>query len=377
MANIRTVLISGASIAGPALAYWLKRNGFVPTLVERAPKPRPGGQAIDIRGKALDVVERMGLLDPARAKRTQMKGVSLQDEFGREIWRSEEKTFTGGRFDNDDVELLRDDLSNLLLGNIGDCEMIFDESIVALTDGPDGVEVQFRSGPTRIFDLVLGADGVHSNVRKLVFGPEEPFLKPLGVGLAIFSTENYLCLKDWQVSFRDETRGFGYLIYPVRDNTELRVNIGIGAGLAEDRYGDSEAQKALVAEKSAGWGWEVPNFIERMWQSTDFYFGALAQSVMDRWSKGRIGLAGDAGYCPSPFSGQGTSLALVGAYVLAQELGRNPSDHTKAFAVYETRMRPYVLKNQALAWRDRGAPEEEAEAMMQEAKNGIDLDKLR
>jgi 2-polyprenyl-6-methoxyphenol hydroxylase-like FAD-dependent oxidoreductase len=133
MTNVKSILISGASVAGPTLAFWLKHNGFVPTIMERAPKSRPGGQAIDIRGKALDVVERMGLLNQARAKRTQMKGVSVQDEFGKEVWHSEEKTFSGGRFDNDDVELLRDDLSNLLLGQLRrhrnhlrrhDCELV-------------------------------------------------------------------------------------------------------------------------------------------------------------------------------------------------------------------------------------------------------------
>lgn len=373
MAQRKTALISGASIAGPALAYWLGRGGFAPTLVERAAQPRPGGQAIDIRGKAVQVVERMGLLERARARRTQMKGVSLQDEFRKEIWRSEEKTFSGGRFDNDDVELLRDDLSALLLGAICDCEILFGDSIVELSEGPNGVAVRFENSPPRNFDLVVGADGVHSKVRRLAFGPEEPFLKPLGAGLAIFSTANYLNLRDWQISFRDMDRGFGYLLYPVRDNSELRINIGFGAGLADDCHGDVEAQKALVAEKSAGWGWEVPNFIERMWPSSDFYFGAMAQTVMDSWSKGRVVLVGDAGYCPSPFSGQGTSLALVGAFVLAEELSKSPNDHALAFAAYEKRMRPFVQKNQALAWRDRNAPEEEGEALIDEAKDFIEL----
>jgi 2-polyprenyl-6-methoxyphenol hydroxylase-like FAD-dependent oxidoreductase len=369
----KTVLISGASVAGPTLAYWLQRHGFTPTIVERAPSPRPGGQAIDIRGKALSVMQRMGLLEQAKALRTQMKGVSVQDASGKEVWRSEEKTFTGGRFDNEDVELLRDDLSNLLLGSIAGCEVLFGDSITALNDGPDGVEVQFQNGPRRTFDLVLAADGVHSKVRRLVFGAEGPLLKQLGVGLAIFSTDNYLGIQDWQISFRDNERGFGYLLYPVRNNSELRINIGFGAGLDEDRYGDIEAQRALVAQKCVGWGWEVPNFIERMWRAPDFYFGALAQTVVDTWSKGRVALVGDAGYCPSPFSGQGTSLALVGAYVLAEELGKCPEDHTSAFGAYEARMRPYVLKNQALAWRDRSAPEGEAEAMLDEAKNYIAL----
>ncbi len=369
----KTVLISGASIAGPTLAYWLRYHGFTPTIVERAPKPRQGGQAIDIRGRALVVMERMGLRDKAQALRTQMKGVSVHDEFGKETWRSEEKTFTGGRFDNDDIELLRDDLSNLLLSAVRDCEILFDDSIVAIQDSLQGVDVQFQNAPPRTFDLVLAADGVHSKVRRLVFGSEAPLLKPLGMGLAIFSTDNYLGIKDWQIAFRDQDRGFGYLLYPVRDNSELRINIGFGAGLDEDRYGDIEAQKALVAQKSVGWGWEVPNFIDRMWKARDFYFGALAQTVMDRWSAGRVALVGDAGYCPSPFSGQGTSLALVGAYVLADELGKNPDDYAAAFATYETRMRPYVVKNQALAWRDRDAPDEETEAMLDEAKNFIVL----
>jgi 2-polyprenyl-6-methoxyphenol hydroxylase-like FAD-dependent oxidoreductase len=370
----RTVLISGASIAGPTLAYWLKRNGFVPTIVEQAPKPRPGGQAIDIRGKALLVVERMGLIEQTRALRTQMKGVSYQDEFGNEISRSEETTFTGGRFENDDIELLRDDLSSLLLGAVQDCEILFGDSITALKDGPNGVEVGFQNSASRTFDLVLAADGVHSNVRRLVFGPEEPFVRALGHGLAIFSTDNYLGLKDRQVMYNEGEMAFYYILYPVRDNRELRINIGFAnAGLADDCHGDVEAQKTLVAEKCAGRGWEVPNFLTRMWPATDFYFGALALTVMDEWSRGRVALVGDAGYCPSPFSGQGTSLALVGAYVLAEELGKSPNDHQRAFVAYDTRMRPYVIRNQAIALRDTDASEEQINAMVDEAKNFIEL----
>lgn len=365
----KTVLISGASIAGPTLAYWLKRNGFVPTIVEQAPKPRPGGQAIDIRGKSLLVVERMGLIERARHMRTRLKGVSYRDESGKEILLSEESTFTGGSFDNDDIELLRDDLSNLLLGAIADCEILYGDSVAALNDGPDGVKVQFKNAPSRTFDLVLAADGIHSKVRQLAFGAEEPFLKPLGQGLAIFSTDNYLGIQDLQVMFKDKEAGFYYILYPVRNNSELRVNIGFNAGMADDHYGDVDAQKALVAEKCAGRGWEVPNFVKRMWPSTDFYFGALAQTVMNNWSKGRIALVGDAGYCPSPFSGQGTSLALVGAYVLAEELGKSPDDCARAFATYETRMRPYVLRNQAIAF----SSDEEVYAMVDAAKNSIEL----
>jgi 2-polyprenyl-6-methoxyphenol hydroxylase-like FAD-dependent oxidoreductase len=373
MKSAKTVLISGASIAGPALAFWLKRHGFAPTLVERAPKPRPGGQAIDIRGKALDVMQRMGLRDAAYAHRTRMNGMSVQDADGNELWRTEERTFSGGRFDSDDIEVLRDDLSSILFSAIPDVEVLFDDGVAALKEDAESVSVRFKHAAERRFDLVVGADGLHSKVRHLTFGDESPFLKELGIGLAVFSLPNYLKLQNWQIAFRDEAKGFGYLIYSTRDNAELRVNIGFAAGVADERRGDVEAQKRLVAEKSAGWGWEVPGFIERMWASTDFYFGAMAQVIMDEWSRGRVTLVGDAGYCPSPFSGQGTSLALVGAYVLAEELARSPDNHSAAFARYDQRMRPYVLLNQALATRDRSEPDSESDARLNEAKNFIEL----
>jgi 2-polyprenyl-6-methoxyphenol hydroxylase-like FAD-dependent oxidoreductase len=370
----KTVLISGASIAGPALAFWLKKHGFEPTLVERAPRPRPGGQAIDVRGKALEVMERMRLKKRAIAMRTQMRGMSIQDEFGREISRSEERTLSSGRFDSDDVELLRDDLSNLLLSAIADVESVYGESIERIAERDDGIIVTFRNGLERCFDLVIGADGLHSNVRHLAFGDEMPTLQPLGFGLAVFSIPNYLNLQGWQVSFRDDERKFGYLVYPARANTELRVTVGFGVQSAEEYRGDIEAQKTLVADKSAGRGREVQNFITRMWSSTDFYFGAAAQVLMDPWSVGRITLVGDAGYCPSPLSGQGTSMALVGAYVLADELAKAPENHTAAYASYEARMRPYVLLNQALALRDHSVPESETEAALTKAKNAIELE---
>jgi 2-polyprenyl-6-methoxyphenol hydroxylase-like FAD-dependent oxidoreductase len=374
MKHAKSVLISGTGIAGAALAFWLRKAGFEPALVESAPAPRPGGQAIDVRGKAVEVLRRMDLLDQARAMRTQMRGMSVQDEAGNEIWRSEERTLSGGHLYSNDVELLRDDLSTLLLSAIANVETVYDDNIVNISESDEQVEVTFRNDRKRFFDLLAGADGLHSNVRHLVFRNETPTLKPLGIGLAVFSIPNYLNLRDWQVSFREAKRGFGYLIYPARTNTELRINIGFGADLADDPRGDIDAQKRFVAKKSAGWGWEVPNFIERMWSSTDFYFGATAQVVMDKWSLGRVTLVGDAGYCPSPLSGQGTSLALVGAYVLADELAKSPANHTAAYSRYQARMRPYVLLNQAMAFCDRSVEEAEAEAALAKAKDAIVLD---
>jgi 2-polyprenyl-6-methoxyphenol hydroxylase-like FAD-dependent oxidoreductase len=364
-----SVLISGASIAGPTLAYWLHKAGFTPTLVERAPGLRPGGQAIDIRGVALTVMDRMGLLAAAQAKRTQMRGVSMIDETGKEIWRSEERTLSGGRFDNDDVEILKDDLSALLHGVTKEnCEYLFHTSIAALAEDAAGVGVTFDNGEQRRFDLVIAADGLRSNTRRMVFGEDGAAYRDLGSHLAVFTAPNFLNVDNWQIGYRNELSGF--LIYPARDNAELRVAFGFGSDPSDD-VRDAAAQKALVAKRCTGLPWEAPRLLDAMWTAPDFYLGSMAQIVMDRWSHGRVALVGDAGYCPSPMSGQGTSLAIVGAYVLAQELARG--GHVEAFSAYEARMRPFVERNQALATAERPG-QHLGDEVLDAAKNAISLD---
>jgi 2-polyprenyl-6-methoxyphenol hydroxylase-like FAD-dependent oxidoreductase len=366
---MRSILISGCSIAGPTVAYWLRELGFVPTIVERSAGPRPGGQAIDVRGKALEVLERMGLLESARALRTTMKGVSVVDKDGNETWRSEEMTFSGGRFDANDLEILRDDLVAILVKAVDGVEILGGDSISSLKQGPDGIAIEFRNGCTRSFDLLIGADGLHSNVRKLAFGEEHKFLHEMGMGIAVFTIPNYLGLSDWQVVHR-EPEG-GYAVYTARENRELRIAVGFAATTDDEGGGDIGAQKSLVARRTVGFGWEFPRFIQEMENSTDFYFGAAAQVKMDRWANGRTVLVGDAAYCPSPLSGQGTSLALVGAYVLAAELASSEGDYSAAFERYESRMRPFVALNQALIDVEQDEPT--APQRMEEAKNAISL----
>ncbi|MFI7104792.1 FAD-dependent monooxygenase [Nonomuraea sp. NPDC050227] len=342
------VLVSGASVGGPVLAHWLRRRGFEVTLVERAPRPRKGGQAVDLRGAALVVADRMGILEQVRAARTTMRGMSMVDGDGNEIMRSTEETISGGRLDSPDVEIARDDLT-AIVGAVTDAPFRYGDSIAALAQDGDGVDVTFDSGVRERYDHVIGADGLHSNVRRLVFGPEQRFLRHLGMYVSIYTADNFLGLDHWQLWHREGEAGFG--LFSDREPAVMKVNMGFAAGPIDYDHRDVEQQKRLVQEHCSGLRWEAPKLLAAMWQADDFYFDAMAQVEMDRWSQGRVALIGDAAHCPSPLSGQGTSLALVGAYVLAEELGQAAEG---AFDRYERRMRPYVALNQALALENPG-----------------------
>lgn len=407
---MKTVLISGASVAGLTLAHWLRRRGYAPTVVERAPALRPGGQALDVRGVALDVIDRMGLLEDARAARTRMGGMTMLDGDGKEVWRSTEMTLSSGRLDSDDIELLRDDLTELLYGRAREgVEYLFGDSIATIEDEGDGgygeaggdgeavggdrdgrrapgVRVGFEHAPARTFDLVIGADGLRSKVRQLAFGDEGcdegRYIHPLGPHVAVFSTDNFVNLDNWQVWLDDGTAT--YCLYPVRDNSEIRATLGFRSEPPAYDHRDIEQQKALVAGGLGHLGGDTPQLLKGMWAATDFYFDAVAQVRMDHWSRGRCALVGDAGYSPSLLSGQGTSVALVGAYVLADELGKVldaagdaagdgvGGGHRTAFARYEERLRPFVELNQALAIENSGS--RAAEESVERAKNAISLD---
>ncbi|WP_280411643.1 FAD-dependent monooxygenase [Nocardia asiatica] len=345
MSGIR-VLVAGASIAGPALAYWLRRRGAEVTVVERAPALRPGGQAVDARGVAKEVIRRMGLDAAVRAACTETAGAYTVDVDGNvlETYRADDD---GGDGYISEIEILRGDLSRVLYdATRDDVEYIFGDRIAELAQDADGVEVAFAGGDRRRFDLVVGADGLHSALRAMVFGPHERFVRHLGHVLAFYSVPNEFGLDRWLIDYQESGRSAG--LRPIQDATRAMAMFSFPAADLDVDYRDVEAQKRLLRERMAGLGWLAPRILAHLDDTPDFYLDQVAQVVMDRWSSGRVGLLGDAAFSSSPMSGQGTGLALVGAYLLAGELAAAEWDPEAGFAGYERRMRSFVEANQEI-----------------------------
>jgi len=338
----RTILISGASVAGPALAFWLHRYGFQPTIVERAPAVRPGGYAIDFRGASLRVIESMGLLPAIQQKQTCIGAITIVDRNSRKI-ASMPDGFTSG-----ELEILRGDLATILHEATRETtEYIFEDSIAAIQESAAGVDVRFHGGGRRRFDLVVGADGLHSKVRSIVFGDESSFIRYLGYYVSIFTIPNYLNLDHAGLYYGTLGKKVG--IFSGGDLREAKASFFFATDPLDQARRDSAEQKRILREHFQQEGWEAPRLLELMEIAPDFYFDSVSQVKMDRWSAGRTVLVGDAAWCPSPLSGMGTGMAIVGAYVLAGELAQAEGDHRMAFERYETLMRDFVNKCQGIA----------------------------
>ena len=343
----RSVLISGASIAGPALAFWLERYGFTPTIVEASPSLRAGGQAIDVLGTATEVVRRMGLLDRVHDRSTGKRGTSYVDATGTVRARISSEVFNGVGA-HGDTEIQRGDLARVLYEATCDTvEYIFGDTVTALTQDENGVQVSFEHAPPRRFDLVIGADGVHSRTRALAFGPESQFARHMGYYICIYTIPNFLNLDHWELGYN--TPGTVAGAYSARENSEAKAIFAWAAESFDYDYRDVAQQQKILTDTYGGQGWQVPQLLAHLDDAPDFYFDAMTQIHMDTWCTGRVTLVGDAGYCASPLSGQGANLALVGAYTLAGELAAAAGDHTVAFTGYEQRMRPMVEACQKFA----------------------------
>ncbi|MGW3432694.1 FAD-dependent monooxygenase [Streptomyces melanosporofaciens] len=346
----RTVLISGASIAGPALAYWLHRSGCAVTVAEKAGALRAGGYPIDIRGTAIEVVRRMGILPRLRDAHIDSRRCTFLDADGGEVASLNPSAVAGG-VEGQDLEVRRGDLAASLYGKVrDDVEFLFGDSIDTLDESGQGVDVMFRSGQRRTFDLVIGADGMHSATREALFGPEEQFHRYLGYCFAIFTMPNTFGLSREVMMWN--TPGKAAALYAVGDDDEVHAFLTFHRPEPPlDALRNPDAMRDLVAAAFAGAGWEVPRMVDALRDADDLFFDTAGQIRMPHWSSGRIALVGDAAYAPSFLTGQGSSLALVGAYMLANALATH-RDHTVAFAAYERDVHDFVAMNQALV--DKG-----------------------
>jgi 2-polyprenyl-6-methoxyphenol hydroxylase-like FAD-dependent oxidoreductase len=337
------ILISGAGVAGLALALNLGTRGHRVVVVERASHLRVNGSPIDVRGEAIRVAEAMGLLAPIRRHRVRMtEEVVWVDSDDVAVARTPADQISDS---DDDIEIAREDLTRILARALSpDTTIRFRDSVDAITDdaitdGGDGVEVHFTSGAREHFDLVLGADGLHSAVRRLTFGPEHDYLRHLGLYVALTDLpgENHSVRRSPMYNFPDHLAGIA------RYNGRALGVLLFRTGLIDYDHHDVDAQKKIGADAFGDTtSWKVPQLLDAVRDDSEFYFDSVSQIHMPTWHEGRVALVGDAAHCASLLSGRGTSLALTGAYILAEELTHGSDDLATAFERYEARQRPYV-----------------------------------
>jgi 2-polyprenyl-6-methoxyphenol hydroxylase-like FAD-dependent oxidoreductase len=346
------VLISGAGIAGPTLAYWLKAGGFEPTILERAPALRNGGYVIDFWGIGYDLAERMGLIGEINRAGYHVRELRIVNDVGHRIAGFGTTVFselTDGRY----VTLPRSALSRLLFGKVKDSvETIFGDEIVALEQQTDFVGITLKQGGERRFDLLMGADGSHSSVRNLVFGPQSQFERQLGYAVAAFEARGYRHRdEDVYLMYAEPGRMLGR--FTLHD--DLTLFLFVFAARKAELPATLGAQKALLRKLYGRGGWECTKILSELDRTGELYFDSVSQIRMPHWSRGRVALLGDAAFCVSLLAGQGSALAMIAAYVLAGELSAWRGRYQQAFASYEARLRSYICNKQRGAERFAGA----------------------
>ena len=329
----RRVLISGASIAGPALAFWLGRYGFEVTVVEKARGIRPGGQAVDFKGPIhLAVLERMGILAAVRAASVPSEDGIVVDAKGRRIG------VVPGRFAGGDINVPRGDLAAILHAlTAPTCEYLFEDSLASLRQDAAGVEATFARARPRTFDLVIGADGIHSNVRRLAFGPQADHVKHLGYHYALVRLDpdgdDVMYNEPGRMAALGGAKAPAFFVFASAPLPDLRDDVA--------------AQKRALVEAYRGGRWRLPELMEQVPGADEFYMDAISRVTIDRTSAGRVALLGDAAH-GNALGGFGTGLAIVGACVLAGELRRAAGNHDTAFAQYGAKFRRYAAVSRSV-----------------------------
>ncbi|MGB3355418.1 MAG: FAD-binding domain [Mycobacterium sp.] len=335
------IAISGAGVAGAALAHWLHRTGHTPTLIEQAPEFRTGGYMIDFWGVGFRAAERMGIEQAIRNAGYDVGSIrsvgadgKIKAELGVDVFRQ----MIGDQF----TSLPRGDLAAAIYATIdGKVDTVFGDSITALDDRPDGVSVTFEHAPPQEFDLVVGADGLHSNVRRLVFGPDEEFEHYLGCKVAACVTDGYRAREEL-VYVTYNTPGRQVARFALRGGRTMFLFVW-----RADRGDPGLSPKEQLRREFGDAGWECPQILDAVHDVDDLYFDVVSQIRMDCWSRGRVLLIGDAAGCISLLGGEGTGLAMTEAYVLAGELQRAGGDHRTAFPRYENMLRPFIGDKQS------------------------------
>jgi 2-polyprenyl-6-methoxyphenol hydroxylase-like FAD-dependent oxidoreductase len=346
--NNRTALISGAGIAGPALAFWLKAGGFEPTLIERTPALRAGGYVVDFWGLGYDIAERMGLATEINRIGYHVREVRIVNDLGRRVAGFGTEVFdelTNGRY----VTVGRSDLSRLLFKKVeGMTEVIFESGILGLREQEDCVEVQLEDAGVRRFGLVIGADGLHSSVRRLAFGPQKQFERQLGYAVAAFEVRGYRPRdEDIYLVYGQPGRMVGR--FTLHDDRTLFLFVFTAD--ADALPATLDRQKAMLRARYGTGAWECPRILDMLDRTQELYFDRVSQIRMENWSRGRVALVGDAAFCVSLVAGQGTALAMISAYVLAGELVNADGRHEEAFGKYEAFLRAYINSKQQGAER--------------------------
>jgi 2-polyprenyl-6-methoxyphenol hydroxylase-like FAD-dependent oxidoreductase len=345
------VAINGIGVAGPTLAWWLRRYGHEPVLFEKAPRLRTGGYLIDFGLAGYDVADRMGLVPALQEKGYRMQALRMLDARGRTLAGAEMgalQSLIQDRY----VSIARGDLAATIFHACAGVEARFGNSVVGIEQQEHGVTLRTSDGSEEVFDLVIGAGGLHSHIRALAFGPEARFEHPVGCCVAAFALPGYRPRDELvYVTHTVLRRMVGRVA--LRDDITMFLLV-FGAELLASPPASAREQREALRGVFDGMGWEVPQILSRMDEVEDLYFDVVSQIRMDHWTTGRVALVGDAAACVSLLGGEGAGLAMLEAYVLAGELHRAGGDHTVAFQQYETILRPFLKQKQKTALRSAG-----------------------